>query len=121
MNNRRMNANTLEVYTDNVLVLSMLEKKENGFIVVEVSGDINNEVAHEFEDEIMALISVFDKVKIDMGNVTYIASLAMKALLSVQQIIDEKENSEFVLTNLSENVRENFELSGLSDVLYIEE
>ncbi len=121
MNTRKMNANTLEVYTDDVLVFSMLEKKEGDFILVTVSGEINNEVAHEFEDEIMALISVFDKVKIDLGNVTYIASLAMKALLSIQQIIDEKETSEFVLTNLSENVKDNFELSGLLDILCIEE
>ena len=121
MNIRKMNGNTLEVYENDNMVFSMHEKKENDFITVEVSGEINNDVAHEFEDEIMALISVFNKVRIDMGNVVYIASLAMKSLLSIQQIIDEKQNSEFVLTNLSPAVRENFELSGLLDILCIEE
>ncbi len=121
MNTRRMNGNTLEILNGDKIIMSLSEKLVDNEMHIAVTGEIKNEVAHEFEDELMAAFSVCDIVKVDLSKVTYIASIAMRALLSVQQIIDENDNSSLIITNLSPEVKETFESSGFLDILNIEE
>lgn len=121
MNTRRMNGDTLEILNGDAVVLSVCEKLEENEMHIAVAGEIKNEVAHEFEDELMAAFSVCNTVRLDLSQVTYIASLAMRALLSVQQIIDENDASSLVITKLSAEVREMFETSGFLDILNVEE
>ncbi len=121
MNTRRMNGDTLEILNGDTVILSVCEKLADDEMHIEVSGEIKNEVAHEFEDELMAAFSVCNVVKLDLSQVTYIASLALRALLSVQQIIDENDASSLVITNLSAEVREAFETSGFLDILNVED
>lgn len=121
MNTRRMNGDTLEILNGENVVISLSEKLVDNEMHIVVSGEIKNEVAHEFEDELMAAFSVCNVVKVDMSKVTYIASIAMRALLSVQQIIDENDNASLVITSISSEVKEMFETSGFIDILNIEE
>lgn len=121
MNTRRMNGDKLEICINDEVVLSFTEKVENGVMYMKVSGDIRNEAAHDFEDEIMAAFSFCTAVRIDMSEVTYIASFALKALLSIQQIIDENNAAGLVIENLSPVAKEMFVESGFMDILNIEE
>ena len=121
MNTRRMNGDTLEILIDNNVILSIQETMEDGTMNINVAGELRNEVAHDFEDELMAAFSVCDKVVIDFAKTTYIASIAMRALLFAQQIIDEKENASLLIRNLSDSVKTAFEDSGFIDILNIEE
>ena len=121
MNTRKMNGDTLEIMNDNVVIIFITEKLVDDQMVMTVTGEIKNEVAHEFEDELMAAFSVCNTVRLNLSGVTYIASIAMRALLSVQQIIDENDDSSLVVTNVSPEVREIFESSGFIDILNIEE
>lgn len=121
MNVRRMNGNTLEILNDETLLISLSEKLVDNEMHISVSGELRNEVAHEFEDELMAAFSVCNVVKLDLSEVTYIASIAMRALLSVQQIVDENDNGAFVITGISSQVKEVFESSGFLDILDVAE
>ena len=121
MNTRRMNGDTLEILDGDVLVISLSEKLIDNAMHIVVSGEIKNEVAHEFEDELMAAFSVCNIIKLDLSKVTYIASIAMRALLSVQQIIDENDGASLVITNMSPEVKETFDTSGFLDIFNIEE
>lgn len=121
MNTRRMNGEILEILDGENLIISLSEKLIDNEMHIAVSGEIKNEVAHEFEDELMAAFSVCNVVKIDLSKVTYIASIAMRALLAVQQIIDENDNGSLVITSMSSEVKEMFETSGFLDILCIEE
>lgn len=121
MNVRRVNGNTLEVLNGETVVIALSEKLVDGVMHIAVSGELKNEVAHEFEDELMAAFSVCNAVRLDLSGVTYIASIAMRALLSVQQIVDENADASFVVTKLSDEVRETFEESGFTDILNIEQ
>ncbi len=120
MNKRRMNGNVLEIVNDDGVIIALSETMVDKEMHITVSGKLKNEVAHEFEDELMAAFSVCDVVKLDLSNVTYIASIAMRALLSVQQIIDENDKLSLVINNLSKEVKELFEESGFIDLLEIE-
>ena len=121
MNTRRMNGDTLEILNGDNIVISISEKLVDGEMHIEVAGEITNDVAHEFEDEIMAAFSVCSVVKLDLEKVCYIASIAMRALLSVQQIVDENDGAALVITKISHEVREEFESSGFIDILNIED
>ncbi len=120
MNVRRVNGDTLEVLNGDKVVIALSEKLVDGAMHIAVSGELKNEVAHEFEDELMAAFSVCNEVRLDLSEVTYIASIAMRALLSVQQIVDENEDASLVITDLSDEVFETFEASGFTDILNIE-
>lgn len=118
---RRMKGNKLEILCGEEVILSLSEKMIENEMHIVVSGEIRNEVAHEFEDELMAAFSVCKVVKVNMSEVTYIASIAMKALLSVQQMIDEDDEAMMIITHISPEVNQIFEISGFNDILNIEE
>ncbi|MBR6671201.1 MAG: STAS domain-containing protein [Ruminococcus sp.] len=121
MNTRRMNGDTLEILCGEEVALSLSEKMIENEMHIEISGEIRNEVAHEFEDELMAAFSVCKVVKVNMSKITYIASVAMRALLSVQQMIDEDDEATMIITHISPEVKQIFEVSGFIDILNIEE
>ena len=118
---RRMNNNVLEICNeDSNVILAIAEELVDGKLKITLSGEIKNEVAHEFEDEVMAAFSVCPNLIIDFSKVTYIASFALKSLLSVQQMIDEIDNSSMVLIHVSKEVMSIFKESGFSEILMIE-
>ena len=118
---RRMNNGVLEICDENnVPILAISEELTDGTMKIKLSGEIKNEVAHEFEDEIMAALSVCKRLELDLAEVSYIASMALKSLLSVQQMIDEIDNSCMVLTNVSREVMDIFKESGFSEILEIQ-
>ena len=118
---RRMNNNVLEICDeDSKAILSIAEELVEGKLKITLSGEIKNEVAHEFEDEVMAALSVCRNLIIDFKGVTYIASFALKSLLSIQQMIDEIENSSMVLIHVSKEVMSIFKESGFLEILMIE-
>ena len=122
MKTRRMNNNVLEICDeDNKVILSIAESLESDVLHIVLAGQIKNEVAHEFEDEVMAALSVCHKITLDLNNVTYIASMALKSLLSAQQMIDEIDGASMSLIKVSPEVMETLKESGFSEILTIEE
>lgn len=121
MKYRRMNNDILEICDkDNNVIMSISEKFEDGVLTIKVSGQIRNEVAHDFEDEVMAGLSVCKNVILDFSGVNYIASVALNSLLSAQNIVDDNENAYMKIVNVGSDVMEVFEQSGFSDILMIE-
>lgn len=122
MKMRRMNNNVLEICDENSnIVLSITENISEGeTMIITLTGEIRNEVAYEFEDEVMAALSVCKKIELDFEKVSYIASMALKSLLSIQRMIDEIENSSMVLTHVSSEVMTILKETGFSDILEIE-
>lgn len=119
---RKMNGDILEIYDKKEnLMMSLEESLKNNVFNIKVKGEVTNEVAHDFEDEIMAALSVCKNIEVDMSETTYIASLTLKSLLSVQQIIDTIDDASLVFYNLSAQVKEIFEESGFVDIFCIEE
>lgn len=114
---RRMNGDILEVFADGVLVMSLSEKIKENEMLIEITGELRNDIAHEFEDELMAAFSVCRNIRLDLSGATYIASLSMRTLLSVQHLVDEKEDSSLVISGLSDEIREIFSDAGFFDIL----
>ena len=118
---REMVDGVLEILLDGTRVLCIREQMKDDIFYMEAEGEIRNEVAHEFEDELMAAVSVCRKIRLDLSKITYLASGALRSLLSVQQIIDEQEGAEMILVHVSEPVMEALKESGFEEILFIEE
>ena len=118
---REMVDGVLEILLDGTRVLCIREQMKDDIFNMEAEGEIRNEVAHEFEDELMAAVSVCRKIRLDLSKITYLASGALRSLLSVQQIIDEQEGAEMILVHVSEPVMEALKESGFDEILFIEE
>lgn len=118
---RKMVDGVLEILLDGTRVLCIREQMKDDIFYMEAEGEIRNEVAHEFEDELMAAVSVCRKIRLDLSKITYLASGALRSLLSVQQIIDEQEGAEMILVHVSEPVMEALKESGFDEILFIEE
>ena len=118
---REMVDGVLEILLDGTRVLCIREQMKDDIFYMEAEGEIRNEVAHEFEDELMAAVSVCRKIRLDLSKITYLASGALRSLLSVQQIIDEQEGAEMILVHVSEQVMEALKESGFDEILFIEE
>jgi len=120
MSKRYMVGDTLKICADDQVLLSVRESMDEDGMLMKLSGLLRNEIAHDFEDELMTVFSVVDKVRLDLAEVRYVGSVAMKALLSVQQMIDENDDKSFRIVALSGEVKDVFEEAGFMELFDIE-
>ena len=121
MKNRRINNNELEIIGDNnEVILVIAETIENGTMNMTLRGELRNETAHEFEDELMAALTVCNTIRLDLSDVTYVASMALSCLLAVQQIIDDNDNSRLVIVAASKPAADMFDQLNFNEILEIE-
>ncbi len=122
MKNRRINNNELEIIGDNdEVILVIAETIENGTMSMVLRGELRNETAHEFEDELMAALTVCNIIRLDLAGVTYVASMALRCLLAVQQIIDDTCDSRLIIVAPSKPVADMFAQLKFDEILEIEE
>lgn len=112
--------NSLIIRDDNGLFkLSISTETANNYSLIKVSGELNSEVSHDFEDELMAVVTVCDNIDLDFCDVTQISSLALRALLSAQQVIDERDNALLRILNMRKEVFRFFQKKGFDDLFII--
>lgn len=99
--------------------LGISTKNDNNSSLIKVSGELSSDVSHDFEDELMAVVTVSDNIDLDLSDVTKISSVALRALLSAQQVIDEKDNASLRLLNMKKEVLSFFEEKGFDDLFII--
>ena len=115
---RVINDSVLEIYEDDTHVMSLSETIRDREMTMIISGAIKSTVAHELEDELMAVVPLCDTISINMSHVQFISGNALRSLLTVQRIADESDTS-IVIVSPSEAVMAVFDDSGFSDLLEI--
>jgi len=98
--------------------MEITEKKNEGQIVLAVSGSVDTVTSPELQK---AILTAFQKAKdlvIDMAGVPYMSSAGLRALLIGQKTATSKGGS-MVLTGVQNTVMQVFEMSGFSRVLTI--
>ena len=93
----------------------------DGIMTLQLKGSVNLYVYYEFEDELMAVLSVCDKIILDFSETEHISSDGLKMLLQMQQIIDQRKNAFLLLKHLNGEVLETFQETGFWDLFEIEE
>ena len=117
----------------NNVVFTMKEALSADSLIVGIAGSVQTDAVYEFEDEIMAALSVcknavccnptcnrisFNNLIFDLSRVTYISSAALKAFLKIQGVVDSCDMHMSVI-NPSEQVMQRLEETGYVDILEI--
>ena len=85
-------------------------------VIVSPEGIIDTSSAGEFEDSMKEVVSTGKHVIVDFSKVDFISSSGLRVLLIV---LKSQTKPNITLTNLSQSVREVFELTGFIDLFDI--
>jgi len=98
--------------------MEITEKKNEGQIVLAVSGSVDTVTSPELQKAILTAFQKSKDLVIDMTGVPYMSSAGLRALLIGQKTATSKGGS-MALTGVQNTVMQVFEMSGFSRVLTI--
>ena len=97
----------------------VINKKQDGSaLVVALERRLDTTTAPELEQELKSSLDGITDLTLDMTKLDYISSAGLRVLLSAHKIM--LKQGKMKVTNVSEIVREVFEVTGFSDILTIE-
>lgn len=95
-----------------------INKETNGNeMVISLEGRLDTTTAPQLDEEIKKLDGV-DKLVIDLKQLEYISSAGLRILLSAQKVMNKRGG--MVIRNVSDVIREIFDVTGFVDILTIE-
>ena len=98
---------------------TVIEEK-NGVVVVSVQGELDTDTSSQFETDIAPLKeSKGAKVEMDLSKLEYMSSKALRIMVALQQAVI-KNGGTFTITQVTDAVREVFEMTGLARSLFTE-
>ncbi len=92
---------------------------EEGYSRLIPEGDIKTSDSKGFEERMLAELEASGKLIVDFEKIEYICSSGLRALLAVQQAVDELDDGEFIITNVGEEVMSVIKSTGFHNVLTI--
>ena len=120
MLSRKIEDNSIVFRNGSAVVLTIVEEETENGLTMTLRGELRSDVAHELLDELTALATVGVNVVVDFAEVTYITSTILDVFLTVQQLMDSMQKGELVLRKLSAEIYREFEKTGTSELLIIE-
>ena len=98
--------------------MEITEKKNEGQIILAVSGQVDTVTSPELQKSILTSFQKVKDLVIDMSAVPYMSSAGLRALLIGQKTATSKGGT-MTLTGVTDTVMQVFEMSGFSKVLNI--
>ena len=96
-----------------------IKRTKNGNeLTVMVSGKIDTGTAASFEAGVKPYLEGVTSLILDLDGVDYVSSAGLRALLSLQKIMNKQGSMKLV--NVSSLVSDVFEVTGFSDILQYE-
>ena len=91
--------------------------EENGTTIGAPEGKIDHLTAEEFESEVTKKWEAHDSLIIEMKDVKYVSSAALRAILNINDMMEGK--GKLVFRNVNKNVMDILNITGFSDYLDI--
>ncbi|MCI6999886.1 MAG: STAS domain-containing protein [Clostridiales bacterium] len=95
-----------------------IEKKNTETKTLALIGRLDTVTAPELEAEISTILPTAESLVLDMEKLEYISSAGLRVILKTQKALTQKAGLKLI--NVSDDVREVFEITGFSDFLTIE-
>ena len=95
-----------------------IEKKNTETKTLVLIGRLDTVTAPELEAEISTILPTAESLVLDMEKLEYISSAGLRVILKTQKALTQKAGLKLI--NVSDNVREVFDITGFSDFLTIE-
>jgi anti-sigma B factor antagonist len=99
-------------------MIQLTQETKSGWCVVAVRGRADGEAADELEAALRAALESYPKVAADLGNLDYISSAGLRAVIQAARAAQAK-NIEFAVCALSASVKKVFDMSGMHHILKI--
>ena len=87
-------------------------------LVIALEGRLDTMTAPDLESQLQASIAGVEHLSFDLAKLEYISSAGLRVLLSAQKTMNKQ--GDMVVKNATEEVKEIFEVTGLTDILTIE-
>ena len=98
--------------------MTVNKENNNGSLTVSIIGRIDTTTAPALEEEFRSSFDSCSDLTLDFAKVDYISSAGLRVLLSAQKIMAKKAGMKLI--NVSNEIKEIFEVTGFSDILTIE-
>lgn len=95
-----------------------IEKKNDFPTIFALVGRLDTVTAPELETEIFDVLPTVSSLTLDLEKLEYISSAGLRVILKTQKAMADK--AKLKLINVSEAVKEVFDITGFSDFLTIE-
>ena len=95
-----------------------IEKKNTETKTLALIGRLDTVTAPELEAEISTILPTAESLVLDMEKLEYISSAGLRVILKTQKALTQKAGLKLI--NVSDDVREVFEITGFSNFLTIE-
>ena len=99
-------------------MLNIEKIKDNGNMKISLEGRLDTMTSPQLEIEVQSSLDGVDNLTFDLAKLDYISSAGLRVLLSAQKIMNKQ--GKMVVTNVSEDIKEIFEVTGFSDILTIQ-
>ncbi|WP_027964891.1 STAS domain-containing protein [Halalkalibacillus halophilus] len=93
--------------------------KNDDVATLKLSGEIDAYTAPQLKEKLLGYVKEYDEVQVDLEKVNYMDSTGLGVFISALKTSKENE-SKFKLINLQENVYRLFNITGLNEVIDIE-
>ncbi len=93
--------------------------KNGTSLTVTICGRLDTTTAPELEKSLSADLGGITELTLDFAELEYISSAGLRVILSLQKTMNKQ--GKMVLTHVSENVMEVFDITGFSDILTFED
>ena len=90
-----------------------IEINENNNSEIKLIGRLDTITATDFEKKLEQIIPTVDMLTINCEDLVYISSAGLRVILKTYKMLASKKG--LILTNVSDEVREVFEITGFSD------
>ncbi len=96
-----------------------IEKTKNGSeLVISLEGRLDTVTAPRLEEELKSSVQGIISLIFDLKDLQYISSAGLRVLLSAQKTMNRQGT--MAVRNVSDGVREIFDVTGFSDILKFE-
>ena len=99
-------------------MLNIMKNANGNDLKVFLEGRLDTTTAPQLEAELGSALSGVTALKFDLAKLEYISSAGLRVLLSAQKTMNKQGT--MVITGVSTEVQEIFDVTGFSDILTIE-
>ncbi|MBR3307636.1 MAG: STAS domain-containing protein [Lachnospiraceae bacterium] len=100
--------------------MSITENREDGCVILTVSGEIDGTNVDEFEEKLAKAGSEADELVLELGGLVYISSAVLRSFHQQQKTMQE-QGKRMVLRHVTKEVMDIFTVTGFVRLLEIEE
>ena len=99
-------------------MLNINKEEKETELLISLEGRLDTTTAPEFERELTSSLEGKTSLVLDLAKLEYISSAGLRVLLAAQKTMNKQGS--MILRNVSDEVKEIFEVTGFSDILTIE-